>query len=132
MFGKIIDYDLISENKYILLENGIKITFDTNDKGPTLWMTPGVDTSYFMNKELAFLVIRKPDESFIRVSPITVFKPIKDMEVDALWLQIVLERHKNKIICKNILLITGTRYRKNGDFPRINLKVEFEEKCLEK
>lgn len=133
MFGKITDYDLANNNKYILTKNNIKITFNTNDKGHTYWMSSYVNPSYFIGKELTFLVIRKPDESFTRIDLFNIFKPIKDMEVDALWMQIISERHKNKIICKNILLITGQSYRKNGDYPKINISVELErKKCLEK
>lgn len=142
MFGKIIDYDLISENKYILLENGIKINFDVKGNvGQTYWTsfdavhwkTNAIDPFYFLGKKLVYLTILKPDLSTMRISPINAVKSIEDMKIDTLHMQILSGKIEGKIICSNVLLITGKdRFREEKDYPRINLSIEFKKKCLEK
>ena len=142
MFGKIIDYDFISENKYILLDKGIKINFSVDDRaGNTYWTSKeavhwkhnAADTSYFLGKKLVYLTILKPDLDTIRISPINALESIEDMEIDTLHMQILSGRIEGKIICSNVLLITGKDdFREKRKYPRINLSIEFGEKCLEK
>ena len=143
MFGKIIDYDLIDKNKYILLENGMRINFNVSDNaGQTYWTSKeavhwehnAVDTSHFLGKKLVYLTILKPDCTTLRISPINALKPIEDMKIDTLHMQILSGRIKGKIICSNVLLITGKDdFREEKDYPRININIEFErKKCLEK
>ena len=142
MFGKIIDYNFISENKYILLDKGIKINFSVDDRaGSTYWTsfdavhwkTNAANPFHFLGKKLVYLTILKPDCTTLRISPINAVEPIEDMEIDTLHMQILSGRIEGKIICSNVLLITGKDgFREKRRYPRINLSIEFGEKCLAK
>lgn len=142
MFGKIIDYDFISENKYILLDKGIKINFSVDDRaGNTYWTSKEAvhwkhntaNPFHFLGKKLVYLTILKPDCITLRISPINAVEPIEDTEIDTLHMQILSGIIENKIICSNVLLITGKDgFREKRRYPRINLSIEFGEKCLAK
>lgn len=142
MFGKIIDYDFIGENKYILLDKGIKINFSVDVRaGSTYWTSfdavhwkhNAANPFHFLGKKLVYLTITKPDCSVMRIGIFNAIRLIEDMEIDTLHMQILSGIIENKIICSNVLLITGKDgFREKRRYPRINLSIEFREKCLEK